>query len=398
MQNPKGRSPNFKPRAAGRQIAVLFSGGDAPGMNAFLRALVRLAGNRYGARVVGVRDGYCGLVRLCQLVRQEEITVAAIRQELQSHGGRHGLWRRSQQLVPLDYASVADLASRGGIVLGAGRSPDFHDDLVRKQVIDLLDELQIESVVVCGGNGSLAGAELLAAESNLHVLGVPATIDNDVPQTDKALGADTATNTVVWAIEHVSDTAGSHHRVMVLETMGRDSGELARSAGLATGAEIVVTPERGPLTTEKMHGIAERLKKLLTSGHDYGIVLVAEGVRPEPTSGVGPAQTLATYLQSNFRTPGSSFSNVEVRASVLGHLQRGGSPTAADRLLAAQFAEAAGEAMMNNSQSGILGLSGGRIELQSFAPPDDQDRAQRSLQLYKLHKSISRPQPQLLDL
>lgn len=373
------RSLNDNPRDAARQVAVLFSGGDAPGMNPFLRALVLLLlRNRHGVRVLGVRDGYCGLVRLCQQIQGGDTTVAAIRRELQSHVGRHGLWRSSQQLVELDYASVGNLASRGGTVMGAGRSPDFHDDLVRKQVIDLLDELQVETVVICGGNGSLAGAEHLAAESSLQVLGMPATIDNDVPHTDMALGVDTAINTLVWAAEHVADTAGSHHRVMVLETMGRDSGELARMAGLATGAEIVVTPERGPLTVEKMQGIADRLKKLLTFGHDYGIVLVAEGVHPEPISGVGPGQTVAAYLQTEFHKSEGFFSNIEVRASVLGHLQRGGSPTAADRLLAAQFAEAVGEAMMNSS-SGVLGLIGGRIALRPFAHPDDRVRDQRGL-------------------
>jgi 6-phosphofructokinase 1 len=163
-------------------------------------------------------------------------------------------------------------------------------------------------------------------------------------------------------------------------------------AGLATGAEIVVTPERGSLTVEKMQGIADRLKKLLTSGHDYGIVLVAEGVHPEPNSGVGPGQTLAAYLQTEFHKSEGFFSNIEVRASVLGHLQRGGSPLAADRLLAAQFAEAVGEAMMSRSESGVLGLTGGQLELRPFTPPDGRNRAQRRLQLYELHKSISRPQ------
>jgi 6-phosphofructokinase 1 len=147
---------------------------------------------------------------------------------------------------------------------------------VRSQAIGLLDILNIDRLVVVGGEGSLKGAADLVAEGRLRVIGIPATIDNDYPLSERSLGFDTAVNTVVSCVRQFNDTAGSHHRIMVLEIMGRQCGELAETAALASGAEIVVTPERGPLTKEKMSGIAERIEKSMELGRTHAIVLVTE--------------------------------------------------------------------------------------------------------------------------
>jgi len=232
---------------------------------------------------------------------------------------------------------------------------------------------------------------LLAKESDPQIIGVPGSIDNDLPVTDLALGVDTAVNTIADAVRKFADTAASHHRIMVLETMGRDCGELARLGALASGAEIVVTPERGGLTEEKMLGIAERLETSLLRGRSHAIVLIAEGVKTDPAGPDGPAHALAKYLQSYFRRAGSSYPELETRPSVLGHLQRGGTPTVTDRILAARYAEAAWQEILPpKHSSGVLGLRKGEIRLHSF---DDQANAGRSpvmQQIYQLQKDISK--------
>lgn len=376
-------------------IAMLFSGGDSPGMNPLLRAGVRLAQNRHHATVLGIKDGYRGIVRSCRRLRSGERTIAELESEIIAHPGHEGLSRRSQDFVLLDCASVSSLSGRGGIVLGAARSPEFHDASIRKQAIELLSSLGIDVVIACGGNGTLAGAEKLAHESSLQVIGVPGTIDNDVAGTETTLGFDTAVNTAVSAVERFGDTAASHHRIMVLETMGRGSGALARSTALAGGVDIVVTPERGPLTAEKMQGIGRRLERSMTSGLDYAIVIVAEGVRSERDSEKGPTMQLAQFLQGHFQRAESLFPDVEVRASVLGHLQRGGGPSAADRLLAARFAEAACDRIaLEPESSGVLGVCRGGIAFYPFGAGRNRVSSRESGELYQLQKSVSRWLPE----
>lgn len=375
------------------RIAVCFSGGDAPGMNTFLRYLTRIGCNRWGADVWGVRDGFCGLVTLCAQVREGRATVADVRRGIHRRRGLTGLQDREQPLVALAAQAVGGLTGRGGIVLGADRCPEFHDPLVRKQAYALLDELRVATLVVVGGNGSLRGAAALDAETDLQVLGVPATIDNDVSGTDTALGTDTAINTVMEAIERINDTAGSHRRVMVVETMGRDSGHIARMAALAAGAEIVVAPERGRLDEEKVRGIAQRLQSLFQRGRRHAVVVVAEGVSSDlatddshPCSvGEQLAEGLREHLGSiDDRPPG-------VRATILGHLQRGGAPTAGDRILAVRLAESVWQAIMSGSaQGGIVGLRAGRISLQPFREATESERDQLDERLYQAHKAISR--------
>ena len=379
---------NDSPR---RTVGVLFSGGNAPGMNAFLRATVRLGINRYRSNVLGIKDGYSGLVRTCQKVADGELTRERIWSELKVYPGREGLWRPTQDIVCMDNASVSGLTGRGGIVLGAGRCAEFTEAVWRERIASLLKDLPVDSLFVVGGDGSLISARQVAEETGLRVIVVPATIDNDVACTHMSLGVDTAVNTLVWAIEHFGDTAGSHHRVMVLEIMGRDSGELARRAALATGTEIVVTPERGLMGHDKMQGIAGRLEKSMVRGRTHGIVLVSEGVKADFETQLSPVQLLANHLQEYFHRPASLFPDLEVRSSILGHLQRGGKPSAFDRLLAAQFAEAAWEAAMHEPpRSGSVGLRLGQIcwqRLDAVSQSRHDDDAKQKL--YDLQKAIS---------
>jgi 6-phosphofructokinase len=223
------------------------------------------------------------------------------------------------------------------------------------------------------------------------VLGIPASIDNDVPCTDACIGFDTAVNTIVECVQKVGDTAASHHRVMVLETMGRGSGQLAQTAALAAGAEIVVTPERPPLDKAKKLGIAQRLESSLTQGRRHAIVLMAEGVQVEGGGPEGPAQSLAGFLQGYFKRGECPLASVEVRLTVLGHIQRGGSPSAADRILAARYGEAAWQAVMSpRVPSGALGLSGRTIVLHPFESSPDSQGAAHVQKMYDLQKDVSK--------
>jgi len=389
--------PAFKFPAVSHRVVVLFSGGDAPGMNALLRAVVRLGLSRHKADVLGAKDGYSGLVRTARRVGAGQLSLQTLINEIDTHEGLVGVGDASQDLVRLDHASVSGLLSRGGIVLGASRCPEFRVPKVRRQVVDLLESLGVGSLIVCGGDGSLAAAGCLAAESGLKVVGIPATIDNDLPMTEKAVGVDTAVNTLTWAVAHFADTAVSHPRIMVLGVMGRNSGELARMAALASGVEIVVTPERGALTMDKIQGIAQRLERGMIRAHRHAIVLVAEGVgldRDLAHQGdSNPTMRLAHELQAYFRREGSPFPGMEARGCVLGHLQRGGSTSVADRILAAQFAEAAWETIANRWEtSGVLGLRNGSILLQDFdfRLPIDRERAEAAQKLYQLQKDVSK--------
>jgi 6-phosphofructokinase 1 len=377
------------------RVVILFSGGDAPGMNALLRAIVRLGLSRHLAEVLGVKDGYAGLVRIVKLLESGELTLASLISEIDTHEGLLGVGHASQDLVRLDHASASGLLGRGGIMLGASRCPEFHDPEVRRQVIGLLEDLGVQALVVCGGDGSLAGANCLASESGLRIVGIPATIDNDLPMTEMALGVDTAVNTLTWAVGHFADTAVSHKRIIVLEVMGRNSGELARLAALASGAEIVVTPERGALTMDKIQRIAERLERGMLRGRRHAIVLVAEGVELDASlahqGDSNPTLRLTRDLQTYFRREGSPFPKLEARACVLGHLQRGGSPSVADRILAARFAEAAWEVITSpRERSGVLGLRNGSMLLQDFRTRVDPERTEAAQRLYQLQKDVSR--------
>ena len=287
---------------------------------------VRLGLNRYKRPVLGIRDGYRGLVSTCQQLREGRLQLVGLTSQLPVF--RHGGDDDGVHLVRFDHRSVAGITARGGIVLGSSRCPEFVQPTPRQEAIELLKSLDVEALLVCGGDGSTKGAALVAQEAGLQVLVVPGSIDNDVSYSDLTLGFDTAVNTVIDCAQKFTDTAGSHHRIMVLEIMGRNCGQLAVAAALASGTEIVVAPERGALSHDKMQGVAERIETSMKRGRRHAIVMVGEGVPLDNGQHGSPAKLLADYLEGYFHRCGSPFPQVDTRASVLGHVQRGGSPTA----------------------------------------------------------------------
>jgi 6-phosphofructokinase 1 len=370
-------------------VAVLFSGGDAPGMNAFLRAIVRLGLNREKTAVLGIRDGYRGLVRTARAVNGDEEALIRLQNTIAAHPGRSGLINDQLDLILMDHASVSGIMGKGGTILGSARCLEFHDREVRAKVIRLLKGLHVRALIVVGGDGSLTGARLLAEESDLQIIGVPATIDNDLKFTEMALGVDTAVNTLVWAVDHFIDTARSHRRVMVLETMGRASGDLARMAGLASGAEMVITPEPGPLTAEAMSKLAAKIEGAMTRGRGHAIVLVAEGVEFDPPQKRNRAYVLMDAFQQYFQRSGGPFQDLEVRPSVLGHLQRGGHTTPQDCILAARFADCAWKTIQTSSRHGITALRRNVVEIVPYGEPDMPERAAYSQEMEQLHDDLS---------
>jgi 6-phosphofructokinase 1 len=287
-------------------IAVVTSGGDSPGMNACIRSVTRTALS-VGRRVWGVRDGYGGLLK--------------------------GRFR------PLESRDVGGIIDRGGTVLGTSRSPEFLEAENRKRAYDHLKEKSVAGLVVIGGNGSLAGAHAAARESGLKVVGVPASIDNDIYGTDNSIGFDTAVNTALDAVDKLRQTADSHHRIFVVEVMGRKSGAIALEVALAGGAEAALVPEV-PESAE-LPPLAERLTfNLKRSRKKSAVVVCAEGT--------GRAETVARELES--------MTGVECRATVLGHLQRGGAPTSYDRNLAARLGWAAVRAIDSHRSGVLVGL------------------------------------------
>jgi len=288
-----------------RRIAVLTSGGDAPGMNAAVRAVVRCAA-AYGMETYGVSDGYAGLL-----------------------AGRLRL---------LDDRSVGGILHRGGTILGTSRCLEFHTSETRQRAIAELERRKIGALVVIGGNGSQQGAAALDS-LGFPVVGVASTIDNDLPETEITIGFDTALNTATSYIDHLKDTATSHHRAFIVEVMGRKSGYLALLSAIATGAELAVVPERD-FTLE---AIAEDVQAAYARGKAHYIIVLAEGATMT-------AAELAEYLCQH---P----SGFEARVSVLGHIQRGGSPTARDRLYASRFGSAAIEAVERGQHGVFIGWS-----------------------------------------
>lgn len=359
-------------------------------MNAFLRAFVRLGLNREKISVLGVRDGYRGLVRTARIVNDDPDALIRLKKDIATHIGRAGLISEQLHLIQMDHASVSGIMGKGGTILGSARCLEFHDPEVRAKVIRLLHALEVRALVVVGGDGSLTGAKLIAEESDLRVIGVPATIDNDLQFTDMALGVDTAVHTLVWAVDHFIDTARSHRRVMVLETMGRESGDLARMAGLASGAEMIITPEPGPLSQEAIRSLAAKIEGAMTRGRGHAIVLVAEGVQFDPPQKRNRAYVLMDAFQEYFQRPGAPFPDLEVRPSVLGHLQRGGHTTPQDCILAARFADCAWKCLQNpEGGSGITALRKNIVEIVPYGTPDMPERAAFSVEMDQLHEDLS---------
>lgn len=295
-------------------LAVLTSGGDAPGMNAAIRAVVRTA-TFHGIRVSGVMDGYDGLLR--------------------------------NDLLELGPRDVRNIVQRGGTMLRSARSAGFRTPEGRALAARNLRASGIDALICIGGGGTQSGAKQLAEEQDVRLLGIASTIDNDLPGSDRTIGFDTACNTALEAIDRLRDTASSYGRVFFVEVMGRDTGFIAMHTGIAAGAEYVMVPERKESVEELVNVLENRSKDKGSS-----IIVVAEGDEE------GGAFKLAEQVKQ--RCP-----QYDIRVSVLGHLQRGGSPTMADRLLAARLGTAAVEGLIDGRRSCIVGTINGAI---AFTP------------------------------
>lgn len=290
-----------------KKIAVLTSGGDAPGMNAAIRAVVRTA-LHHGIEVMGVQRGYSGLI--------------------------------NGEMFPMNRSSVSDIIQRGGTILRTARCLEFKQEEVRKEAAKILQDNGVDALVVIGGDGSFTGAKLLS-KLGVKTIGLPGTIDNDLSYTDYTIGFDTALNTVIDAIDKIRDTSTSHERVSIVEVMGRDCGDIALYTGLACGAEYIITPEKGYDKDELCEVIREGKK----NGKIHNLVLLAEGV--------GGSGELAKYVEAQ--------TGVETRATVLGHIQRGGSPSIFDRVLASRMGSKAVELLLEGKTSRVVGIKDNEI-------------------------------------
>lgn len=290
-----------------KRIAVMTSGGDAPGMNAAIRAVVRAALEQ-NVEVYGIRQAYLGLL--------------------------------SGDMELLTSREVSGILQRGGTILQTARNEEFKTPQGQRKALRRLNERNIEGVVVVGGDGSLRGA-LALHNLGVPVVGVPASIDNDIFGTDTSIGVDTALNTILDAVDRLRDTATSHNRAFLIEVMGRNCGYLALMGGILGGAELVITPENG-ITMEE---IASSLEDAYVRGKTHAIAVVAEGAPYKVTE-------LAAFLEQKHI-------GFEIRLTILGHTQRGGSPTAFDRLLATRMGVTAVDVLLGGA-SGVMVARSGR--------------------------------------
>ncbi|MFQ5946505.1 MAG: 6-phosphofructokinase [Anaerolineae bacterium] len=292
-----------------KRVGVLTCGGDAPGMNPCIRAVVRTA-LHHGFEVLGVHHGYSGLI--------------------------------DAEFELMDARSVGGIIQKGGTILSTARSPEFMTQAGQAKAVRNLGEQDIDALVVIGGDGTQRGS-LTLHEAGVSVVGIPSTIDNDLAFTDVAIGVDTALNTILDAVDKIKDTASSHHRAFLIETMGRNSGYLALMAGVAGGAEVIVLPEEPTDLEELAHEIAAAYER----GKAHFIAIVAEGATPH-------IQEIADHL-------GRQELGYEVRVSILGHIQRGGSPSAFDRILATRLGIAAVDQLVAGKTGRMVGLVGNQI-------------------------------------
>ena len=291
-----------------KAIAVMTSGGDSPGMNAATRAVVRTAISE-GVKVYGIYNGYDGMIK--------------------------------DDIHELTSRSVSDIIQRGGTFLGTARSMEFKTPEGRKQGFDNLVRRGVEGLVIIGGDGSLTGGSLLSKETGMPIVGLAGTIDNDVWGTDYTIGCDTAANTCIDAINKLRDTASAHRRIMIVEVMGHTSGWLAMMAGIAGGAEYVLVPE----VKYDLDDMCHELKASYDAGKRYSIIVVAEGAG----SGVGLGKVVEEKT------------GIDTRVSVLGHIQRGGSPSVIDRINASLLGEKAALAIISGVSNVVFGFDEGKV-------------------------------------
>lgn len=315
------------------KIGVLTSGGDSPGMNAAVRAVVR-AGNLYGHEIYGIKDGYQGLI--------------------------------ADDMILLNHQSVSGMLSRGGTFLGTSRSAEFLKEEVRQIAADNLKNRGIEALIAIGGDGTYRGAMELS-KLGVKTIGLPGTIDNDIAGTDFTIGFHTAVETIVDAIDKLRDTSTSHQRASIVEVMGRYSGDLALYAGICGGAEFIITPE-SPMNKEK---IISRLKKLKSEGRRHAIIVITEKI-------------INVHEFAEEITEESGFAS---RATVLGYIQRGGSPCPEDRILGSRMGTYAVELLNDEIYGVCVGVRDNRMVHLSFSNVVGQKRPKN--ELYSLVKKVS---------
>ena len=291
-----------------KRIGLLTSGGDAPGMNAAIRAVVRTA-LYYGMEVYGIERGYAGLIE--------------------------------DKMTAMNMRSVSEIINRGGTMLRTARCNEMMEKAGRKKAAAVLKARGIEGLVVIGGDGSFRGAKALTEEFGISTIGIPGTIDNDLEYTDYTLGFDTAVNTNINIVNMLRDTMNSHERISVVEVMGRHCGDIALYTGIGSGAEIIILPE----IKYDMEDVVMRIRRSRDSGKHSNIIVVAEGVCS--------ADEFARELKS--------LTDYAVRTTTIGHIQRGGSPTMADRMLAAQFGNKAVRLLKENAASRAVGIKKNKI-------------------------------------
>lgn len=299
-----------------KRIAVLTSGGDAPGMNAAIRAVVRAA-RHFNIEVYGINRGYHGLI--------------------------YG------DLGPISTSDVANIIHRGGTILKTARSDEFRSEEGRTTAFKMLNEHGIEGLIVIGGNGTYTGAMHFGEEHNIKIVGLPGTIDNDIHGTDYTIGFDTAINTAIEAVDKIRDTADSHNRLFFIEVMGRHSGYIALYAGIGSGASAVFLPEE----ENSIEEYVEELKKADRRNKLFNLAIVAEGNLN------GGAQQIAAKVNE-------LYDKIDTRTTIIGHLQRGGSPTANDRILASRLGYEAVDALLNGKSACAIGLVNKKIVYTPF--------------------------------
>lgn len=290
-----------------KKIAILTSGGDAPGMNAAIRAVVKTALNS-GIEVMGIKRGYSGLI--------------------------------NGEIFPMDGEYVSDIIQKGGTVLMTARCLEFKQEEVRKRAVKILKAYGIDALVVIGGDGSFMGAKLLS-KLGVMTVGIPGTIDNDLSYTDYTIGFDTALNTAVDSINKIKDTSTSHERVSVVEVMGRSCGDIALYSGISGGAEAILVPE---LEFDK-NALYRTILDGKSKGRMHNLVVLAEGI--------GGAIDLAKEIEE--------VTGIETRATILGHIQRGGSPSGFDRVLASRLGAKAVEVLLEGKTSRVIGIRENKI-------------------------------------
>jgi len=322
-----------------KNIGIITSGGDSPGMNAALRSVVRSA-NFHSLNCIGFFRGYQGIIE--------------------------------NDFKLLEMRSVSNILELGGTILRSMRSLDFHNAAIREKAYDNLKSHNIDALIVIGGNGSITGANVFSKQFDFPCIGIPASIDNDIYGTDYSIGFQTALQTIVESVDKIRDTARSHNRLFFVEVMGRDNGNLALYSAIASGACFVIIPEKD----FEINNLAERLKFGKSVSKSSSVVIVAEG------NNYGPAYKIADDLSE-------IFDEYESKVTILGHLQRGGSPVVMDRLIASRLGLSAVQALISKNYNQMVGIIKNELVL---TPIQDVVSKEKKLNtdLYKLNKIISR--------